>query len=181
VTWEIRRASESDAATIAEVHVSAWQVAYRGLVPRAALDELSVDQHRKEWLEHLRKPASKREWVWVATCVGQVLGFAFVAPSEDSDQDRERVVELIAVYVRPNAWGQGAGRGLIEQSLQTAGREGYERMTLWVLEANRRARRLYHRLGFKPDGTRELRPIGGTGLPMLRYAIDTLVSGAQSA
>jgi GNAT superfamily N-acetyltransferase len=171
----------TDAADIAEVHVSAWQVAYRGLVPRPALDALSVEQHQREWREHLRRPVAEGEWIWVATCLGSVLGFAFVAPSDDVDLDRDRVAELVAVYVRPNAWGQGAGRGLVEQSLSAAFEAGYEQMTLWVLVANRRARRLYHRLGFKPDGGRELRPMGGARLPAVRYAIDTLVYRERSA
>ena len=33
--------------------------------------------------------------------------------------------------------------------------EGYERVSLWVLEKNERARRFYEKFGFRFDGTRK--------------------------
>jgi hypothetical protein len=39
---DIRRASQSDARAIAEVHVASWRETYRGIVPDAFLDALSV-------------------------------------------------------------------------------------------------------------------------------------------
>jgi hypothetical protein len=47
----IRPATAEDAAGIAAVHVRSWQVAYRGQLPDALLDSLSVDQRTRWWGE----------------------------------------------------------------------------------------------------------------------------------
>jgi hypothetical protein len=39
----VREASVNDAAAIADLHVRAWQMAYRGIVPDAILDGMSID------------------------------------------------------------------------------------------------------------------------------------------
>ena len=52
------------------------------------------------------------------------------------------------LYVLPDRQGRGYGTLL----LQHAVRECAETPTLWILETNHRARRLYERLGFQPTG-----------------------------
>jgi RimJ/RimL family protein N-acetyltransferase len=45
---------------------------------------------------------------------------------------------------------------------------GYTSITLWVLEANARARRFYQRAGFAPDGARHVLDDLG-GVTEIRY------------
>ncbi|MGH2840330.1 MAG: hypothetical protein ACRDKY_05850 [Solirubrobacteraceae bacterium] len=45
----VRTATRDDAHPIARVHVRSWQVAYRGLLPDAILDGLSVEERRTIW------------------------------------------------------------------------------------------------------------------------------------
>ena len=50
---------------------------------------------------------------------------------------------------------------------------GYERATLWVLEANERARRFYEAARVAPDGATRRPPARVTSsYPVVRYAID---------
>jgi RimJ/RimL family protein N-acetyltransferase len=50
---------------------------------------------------------------------------------------------------------------------------GYASITLWVLEANARARRFYQKAGFTPDGARhELDDLGGVTEIRYRLAFD---------
>ncbi len=49
----IRRATRDDADAITCIHVHSWQHAYRGLVPDALLDGLSVEQRRTIWRQLL--------------------------------------------------------------------------------------------------------------------------------
>jgi hypothetical protein len=53
----IRRAELSDAKGIAAVHVAAWRVAYRGLLPDDVLDRLSIEDSAKRWWERIAKPS----------------------------------------------------------------------------------------------------------------------------
>jgi len=72
------------------------------------------------------------------------------------------VAELYALYVHPAWWSTGTGRALMDHVLARVCMAGYACITLWVLEANARARCFYQRAGFAPDGARHvLDDLGG--------------------
>jgi ribosomal protein S18 acetylase RimI-like enzyme len=150
VTLNVRRAVPEDAASIAAVHVATWRAAYRGLVPDAILDGLSLDQREQQWRDELTGESSPA--VYVAAEDGAVVGFcAVAAPSRDEDAS-EGVAEIGAIYVRADSWRRGVGRSLMDAALTDLRAGGWRSVTLWVLAENRRARDFYARLGFEPDG-----------------------------
>lgn len=55
---------------------------------------------------------------------------------------------LAFVFVAPSHAGQGVGRGLIRAVMHALAAQGHDTLTLAVTRRNRRARRLYGRLGF---------------------------------
>jgi len=94
----------------------------------------------------------------------RVVGFTSVGPS----RDERGLGELYAIYVDPDAWSTGAGLALIERAEEQL-RSEYEVATLWVLEANPRARRFYERAGWTPDGARKAEERWGVRAPEVRY------------
>ncbi len=54
-------------------------------------------------------------------------------------------------------------------SMSALRREGFARVTLWVLEGNARARRFYEVAGLAPDGARKVLEMPGE-TPEIRYA-----------
>lgn len=166
----VRLATAGDAPVIAEIHVSGWQSAYRGLVPDHVLDGLSVVRHTREWQRHFSEAGESAGRVFVVE-EGAVLGFALISPSSDRDLDPRAVLELVALYVHPTCWGRGLGRGLVDACASDARTRRFSSLSLWVLQGNRRARRVYERLGFRADGARELRHIASVDLPTLRYRL----------
>lgn len=147
----VREASAQDAGAIARVHVRSWQAAYRGLVPDAVLDGLSVEQRERTWRKLLN---CDRETAFtiVAEHDGDVAGFCSVsAPSRDDDAG-DRTCEVGAIYVEPGVWRTGVGRALLNTALRRVRGEGWEDATLWVLSENHAARAFYERFGFAPDG-----------------------------
>jgi CubicO group peptidase (beta-lactamase class C family) len=61
-----------------------------------------------------------------------------------------------SLYVHPRVGGRGTGRRLLEYALGKLTAQGYSVVTLWVFEANERARRFYAAAGFAPDGSRRV-------------------------
>jgi GNAT superfamily N-acetyltransferase len=148
----IRRAAPADARAIAAVHVASWRVAYRGIVPDAVLDGLSVDHRERGWRERLGRPGDDASFTLVAECDGAVAGFCAVsAPSRDDDAD-DGTAEIAAIYVEPARWRTGVGGALLHAALDALRADGWREVTLWVLEANTRGRAFYARLGFELDG-----------------------------
>src|SRR5437870_811356 len=77
-------ATADDADAIATVHVRSWQAAYRGIVPDAHLDRLSIDRRAATWRESL---ANRPPDVFVAEREGRMLGWISVGKSRDADAD----------------------------------------------------------------------------------------------
>jgi ribosomal protein S18 acetylase RimI-like enzyme len=68
------------------------------------------------------------------------------APDDDAS------VELISMWVAPEARGRGVGDALVGAVLRWAGEQGAGRVTLWVAEGNDAAVGLYRRHGFAASG-----------------------------
>ena len=103
---------------------------------------------RQEVLESWRELLARDD---VATVVaddaGELLGFAVV-----------RLEWLERLYTHPDAWGRGVGSRLHDESLRLARELGSTRCSLWVLEANERARSFYERRGWQLNGDRRVVP-----------------------
>jgi len=167
---EIRPATPEDARAIAEVHVASWRWAYRDILPADVLDDLSVDARADMWASVLREPR-ERSVVLVVADAGAVTGFASAGPSRDPDVP-DGTAEVLALYLLESATGRGIGRTLFATLLANVGDLGYARSTLWVLDANRRARRFYEVAGWHDDMARDLYEVGGHGYPEVRYVVD---------
>lgn len=147
---EVRPAIPDDAAAIAAVHVRAWQVAYRGLIPDEVLDGLSVEQRQEAWRQAMSGEDSPA--VYVAVKDGAVVGFcAAAAPGRDVYAGGD-VAEIGAIYVEPDLWRRGIGSALMDAAIDDLRAVGWRWVTLWVLAKNEQARGFYARYGLQPDG-----------------------------
>jgi L-amino acid N-acyltransferase YncA len=167
-TAVLRLARPEDARAIAEVHVGSWRHAYRGLLPEGYLDRLSVDEREGSWREAL---GSDTAGAVVAEAEGRIVGFASFGPSRDADA-AEGVGEVPAIYVDAEVLGTGVGRSLLAEATTRLREAGFRRATLWVLEANARARRFYEKSGWAWDGTVSRHDFDCANEPVVRYAVD---------
>jgi len=67
-------------------------------------------------------------------------------------------VELISMFVRPQARGRGVGEAIIEAVAGWAIQHGATTVHLWVTETNKPARMLYERCGFTVTAERQPLP-----------------------
>jgi RimJ/RimL family protein N-acetyltransferase len=164
-TFSLRRATGADATAVAAMHIHAWQVAYRGIVPDAHLDGLDVATRAARYDFDGAAPGAPETWIAVDGDV--VVGFVTVAPTRD--EDLPGFGEVRAVYVDPDRWRSGAGSALLEQAELLLADAGFNEAHLWVLEDNARARRFYERAGWALDGARKVVEIGDRPLAEVRY------------
>ena len=163
----VRTATAADAASIAQIHVETWRVAYRGQIPDAVLNGLDVGRRSVFWQERL---AQMRGAVFVAEDGDRITGFCDLVPSRDKDADARTVSEIVAIYILPKYWRKGTGRALCNRALAAARRQNYKAVTLWVLASNDGARRFYETMGFSLDGfTKSDRAADGSELHEVRF------------
>ena len=165
----IRRAEESEARAIAELHIRAWQWAYRGHIPDGVLDRLpeGLERRTEQWRQILAKRAEQR--VWVAETEGRIVGFAHTRHPDPGPDLGGNAAEIGAIYLEAEWAGKGVGRALFSQAVEDLRMRGYEMCFLWVLESNARARRFYERAGFAPDGAAKVELRKDFELREIRY------------
>jgi GNAT superfamily N-acetyltransferase len=185
----IRSASAADAAQVAAVMRDSWFAAYDGIIPLAIIDQATAPDGGARIRQSFRirpwqrmiaavtggpAPASKAAEIVGYASFGperDVLGMPWPHPRTQAGRDGQ-VAELYALYVHPDWWSTGTGRALMDQVLLKVRVAGYRHVTLWVLEANARARRFYQRAGFAPDGARhELEDLAGVTEIRYRRAV----------
>lgn len=143
----IRRAVPGDAGLMAETFIRAWRQAYPGVVPDAVLAALDQDETAR-WLSGLI--AARTEGATdVAERAGRVMGFVRYGtrPGEP------RSGYVFGLYVHPDAAGLGSGQALLRHAELQLRDRGCASVSLHVFEANERARRLYEKAGYSPDGS----------------------------
>ena len=164
----IRPALLQDSRGIALVHVSSWQHAYRGIVPQAYLDQLSVANRESRWIEFFERGRSE---TLVADAAGHIVGFISYGNLREEHALRD-AGEIYAIYVASSHWSTGVGRSLWEAALPRLRALSFTRAIVWVLAANEQAIRFYERVGFALSrGSETPVELGGTRLPKVRYEI----------
>jgi ribosomal protein S18 acetylase RimI-like enzyme len=161
-----RRATPEDAPRLADVHIRALLVTYRGIDPKEWLDSLPSQllEREQRWRDRLTNLASEPVFVAEvapAGIVGFGLGGAARKPSFGYDG------ELISLYLLPEHQRRGIGRELVRRVVRALLEGGYERVLVRVLTANP-SRFFYERLGAYSIGTTTVE-VGGVPLEESLY------------
>jgi len=167
----IREPVAADADRLGEIHVAAWQAAYRGIMPDDYLDGLSAAARADHWRVGLSRDPRPGSVRLVAADDGDVpVGFLFGGPA-DGDADAVDG-EVYVVNVHPEHWGTGAGSDLLIRAQEALAGGGFGTAVLWVVPGNQRARRFYERHGWRTDGETRTEEVFGTTVEEVRYRRD---------
>lgn len=161
----LRPAVPDDAMAVARVHVRAWQVAYRGLLPDDHLAGLRPEDRAHHYDFARLDPTRPR--TLVAVEADTILGFATISPARDEDAAGHG--ELCALYVEPDCWGRGIGRALASAAREELCSLGFRNALLWVLAGNTRAEQFYEADGWTRDGAHRARQIWNVTVETVRY------------
>jgi GNAT superfamily N-acetyltransferase len=155
----IRPAGPADGPAIARVRAQTWEVAYAGVIPAEQLARLTAPEAVAR--DSVWRVGRSTDGVLVAESDDDLVGFAAFGPERDEDYQpgqplreppEHRRAELYGIYVVPSRWSTGTGRALMDGVLALTQQLGYTDISLWVLEANNRARRFYEKAGFRLTG-----------------------------
>jgi ribosomal protein S18 acetylase RimI-like enzyme len=168
----IRPATAADLPAIAAIHLASSRIAYRGILPDNSLDRLTIEGRLALWRTRYAALGPQGR-LWVYPRENEIIGFA-LADQTDVDACDLAVAELSSFYVLPAFWGLGVGRQLIEAAIDHFAQRSFERMILWTIRANLRARHFYENAGFSSDGAMRIARRHEAGVALeydeIRYA-----------
>jgi ribosomal protein S18 acetylase RimI-like enzyme len=153
----VRDAIPDDTDAIVAVTATGWRTAYRDIVAPERLADLPVARWRHEIQVGLLRPVDDA-FSYVAEIDGEFAGYCFVAaPSREPDLGR-KVAELVAIYVQPDRWRQGAGEALMNAAMERLAGLPYDEVVLWTFKENVPAIAFYERHGWGRDGAEKVHP-----------------------
>jgi len=137
---------------MAEAFVQGWRQAYPGVVPDAVLAALDTERTAR-WLAGLIEQRTEGD-TDVAEQAGHVAGFVRYGIRRGEQPGGY----VFGLYVHPAQAGRGTGRALLRHAERRLRERGCGTVSLHVFQANERARRLYARAGYVPDGSTRVEP-----------------------
>ncbi len=158
----IRHAKARDAAALAQVFDAAWREAYLGVIPSVALERMIV----------------RRGAAWWATAIGRgrplvvldagtrIAGYASYGRCRDRTLPAQG--EIDELYLAPEYQGIGFGQRLFRAVRNDLADRGLNRVAVWALADNDRARAFYERQGGRAIAETTER-IGGARLAKVAY------------
>ncbi|MGB3502852.1 MAG: GNAT family N-acetyltransferase [Mesorhizobium sp.] len=138
---DIRKAVVGDAEAIADIHHSAWQGAYAGIIPHRALNSMLTRRGREWWASAIRRAAS----VLVIEVGGDVAGYATIGRNRARELHQEG--EIYELYVKPEYQGIGLGTRLFNAARERLVSHGLKGLVVWALEDNSNAVAFYEGAG----------------------------------
>jgi GNAT superfamily N-acetyltransferase len=162
---EVRTATLADAATLSRVHVETWEDTFAGQIPEALAREHIAMARARDWVEHGVLRARTGGDIEALIDDQHVVGFCEFGPTEDADDDPQRVGHIMRLYVHPLHQSRGGGKLLVESACARLASGGYGEATLWTLKgSSNRAHRFFVHLGWSNEGIRK-----GAQPPDVRY------------
>lgn len=143
----IRRACAGDERQIAHVHTESWKTTYRGIVPDAFLDRLTIESRLPQWEQALCEQGEERIVLVAEQEDGTIVGFASGGKEREGSLPYEG--ELYALYILKAMQQVGIGRQLATSMVRELQQLGMGSMVIWALEQNP-ACRFYEKMGGMP-------------------------------
>lgn len=143
----VRPAQMEDVPALARILVEGWSTAYMDLLsPEERTHYLNVPRREAQF----RRFLDNGELLWLGLLHGEPCGLLFA--SRENDEDLLDCGFIYSLYLKEAAYGSGLAPRLMEEALSALAGAGLERVALWVIAENGRARRFYEKQGFRPDG-----------------------------
>ena len=108
-----------------------------------------MDRRLDEWERRVEESSTgPRQSLFVAEVDASLVGMAGAYTPDDEPNARH----LVGMWVAPEARSGGLGAELVAAVVAWSVEAGATEMSLWVVDTNETARRLYERTGFRMTG-----------------------------
>jgi GNAT superfamily N-acetyltransferase len=114
------------------------------------LEQFDGPSFARVWRDSLTNPPSPRHVLLVGCAGEQVVGFAAVGPSLDTDAT-ETSGEVLAMGVHPDARRSGHGSRLLNAAVDTLRGKGFDSLSTWILATDEATRAFLTEAGLFPD------------------------------
>lgn len=152
---DIRHLETADAGSLSEVFASAWDEAYRGIVPDVDLRRIASRRGPDYWT-HVAQNAARQ--VLVLSLDNTARGYVTFGHNRHNRIPAQG--EIYELYVDPVCQGAGLGRRLLDAARRKLAEQRRKGLVIWALAGNDRADNFYRRCGGHVAGEDNIRFFG---------------------
>lgn len=145
---------------VSNIYERSWKFAYKDIIPQNYLDSIP----KGHWANSITKEGMN-SLVMIKNEIA--IGTASFCKSRWNKYNNYG--EIVSIYFLPDYMGKGYGNLLLKKCIEDLKNLGYDKILLWVLEDNLRARKFYENNGFVCSGERINDNIGGKELREIMY------------
>lgn len=157
---EIFKITKGIASDASHIYALGWKSAYKNIVPQVYLDNLSLER----WTPLLQASTFSS---FIMKDKGEFVATSSIATARD--EKMKGWGEIISIYVLPEHFRKGYGQQLLVFAINKLHSNGFNKIYLWVLDENKRARKFYEQNGFSANGDKKTMNIGGKELIEVCY------------
>lgn len=139
----IRNVNEGDIPFVADIKISGWKSAYKGIIDDKFLNSMD----KKSTIEKLKKSYRDAGFI-VAVENSEIVGFSrFIYNNQFTPEMTDIDCELMAIYVRPDKKNNGIGKAMFEYVVNEFKRNEKFGMIVWCLKENLPSKKFYESMG----------------------------------
>jgi len=165
----IRKAIPEDAYNFTDCHISCWQSAYKNIVPKKYLENMSIEKEKRaeNYKNSLTNPGDCS--YYCVMYAEKMIGFVIINISHN--EDKSGIGEIWAIYLLEEFCGKNYGKILLDFAINELNRMAQKNIFLWVFEENYRARHFYEKNNFRYNGIKREVDWYGKPLVQLQYVL----------
>jgi GNAT superfamily N-acetyltransferase len=145
----VRKAVAEDLPRIAEIHISGWRFAYKGIISDI---ELFKNRIVTRALKGLEKQFNEGLEIIVYEDDENKIIKGFIFHGFSKEIEKKNSYEVFALYLQPEFTKQGIGTLLLNEIQNIMKEKCINELIVWVLEKNNIGRSFYSKYGFIEDG-----------------------------
>lgn len=142
----IRKARTEDAEAIADIKITGWQTAYRGIIDDDFLDNMNINEEIEKRKNNIKNGAN----IIVAELDNEIVGFCLYRDYIKNQEDNlDADCEISSLYVKPELKRKGIGKKLMNYVIDDLKSKEKKKMILGCLKDNYPSRAFYEKMGGK--------------------------------
>lgn len=140
IAIEIRYITQNDnLLEISNIYENSWKYAYKNIIPQGYLDSIPTGQ----WVNSINKVGMNNLVIIEDRLIMGTASFCKSRWEKYSNYG-----EIVSIYFLPEYIKKGYGRLQLNKWIEELKQCGFNKILLWVLEDNHRARSFYEKNGF---------------------------------
>lgn len=157
VDWRVRKASEEDVRSLAQIGSATFLETFAGVLDGAAIVDHCEKAHTPEtYSAYLTRGGDA--WLAEVSPGDAPVGFALLTDADLPGASKDGSdAELKRIYLLSKYHGGGLGAALMNEAIAAARQAGAKRLLLGVYAGNAQAQTFYRRFGFTELASRRFR------------------------